>query len=204
MIAEPLSPELALVDPELAERARRALPEPLAEAEPPPSPRPAARARASVVRKLGTGVLLSSLFLNVVLLREKLDPAPAARPSIAVVAGAEAELPPASQTTTTANTATTKKPVPPKRLKVVRRMLSWPAAPSAVAYDLIVWRGKRRIADVWTSRPRLSVTSLRCARRVAPGRYLWFVYPVRSRAEPRRYGPLLRWGVLQVPTGRRC
>jgi hypothetical protein len=145
-------------------------------------------------------VLLSSLFLNVVLLREKLDPAPVARPTIAVVAGAEAELPPK---TTTAKTATTK-PVAPKRLEVVRRMLSWPAAPSAVAYDLIVWRGKRRIADVWTSRPRLSVASLRCARGVAPGRYLWFVYPVRSRAEPRRYGPLLRWGALQVPAGRRC
>jgi hypothetical protein len=205
VIAEPLSPELALVDPELAERARRALPEPPLEAEPPSPPAPPARPSRpprELVRRLGVGVLLGSLFLNVVMLREKLDPAPAARPAqptVAVVAGAEAEAPPKAKPA-----QATAKPAPRQRPKVARRTISWPAAERAVAYDVIVWRGHRRIADVWTEKPRLDVAVLRCGHQLAPGRYLWFVYPVRSRAAPRRYGRMVKWGALQVPAAGSC
>ena len=201
MIAEPLSPELALVDPELAERARLALPEPPAEVEPRASASSRPRRWDRVARKAAVTVLMPSLFLNVVLLREKLNPAPAARPAqpaIAVVAGAEAKIPPR------AKAAKAAKPVPSQRSKVARRTLRWPVANRAAAYDVIVWRGHRRIADVWTTKPALSVETLRCGRKLPAGRYLWFVYPVRSRAAPTRYGRLLKWGVLQVPAGPRC
>jgi hypothetical protein len=201
VIAEPLSPELALVDPELAERARRALPDPLVE-EAPPVASPGARMPATIFRKLGTGVLFASLFLNVVLLREKLDPgatAQPASPAIAVVAGTETQIPPASKPA-----KAPARPAPRQRPKLSRRTLSWRAPRRAVGYDVILWRGHRRIADVWATKPHLSVDALRCGRRLAPGRYLWFVYPVRSRATPRRYGRLLGWGVLEVPAKRRC
>jgi hypothetical protein len=206
VIAEPLSPELALVDPELAERARRALPEPPVEVEPPAQPTPPAppspRPPRGIVRRLGVPVLLASVFLNVVLLREKLDPAPTARPAqpaIAVVAGAEAEVPRKAKLAPAAA-----KPAPRQRPKVARRTISWPAAERAVAYDVIVWRGHRRIADVWTEKPHLDVAVLRCGHQLAPGRYLWFVYPVRSRAAPRRYGRMVKWGALQVPAAGSC
>ena len=228
VIAEPISPELALVDPELAARARRALAVPDVDValEPPP---PAAVSRARVrkpAHAYAAVLLLPSLFVNVLLLRERLDPAPAARPAIAVVAAAEAEQqrppgvqppakaarPPAKvarpaakaapQATPRARPKAAARPVR-SRPKVARRLLSWPTSRSAVSYDLVLWRGHQRVADVWTAKPRVSVEALRCGRRVAAGTYLWFVYPVRRRA-PAQFGPLLKWGRLKVLAGPAC
>jgi hypothetical protein len=88
---------------------------------------------------------------------------------------------------------------PAARTPVARRTLEWPAAPGATSYDVVVWRGHRRMVDLWPKRPRIDVETLACggARRLDRGRYLWFVYPVLG-GDPTRFGPLVKWGVVEI------
>jgi hypothetical protein len=219
---EPLSPELALVDPELAARARAALPElrlddiaprPVAALRPAAAEAPRARPHVRALRAAAAVVFVASLTLNADLLFERRSTA-------------EAEAPPASSVTSTlpkakapggvkaavevrkpkASPPTLKLPKTPRstRPAVSAATLRWPASSAARSYDVVLWRGHRRVLDVWTTRPHVDLRTLPCIQRrplAAGGRYLWFVYPQLQIKPKVRFGRLIRWGVLDVPRG---
>src|SRR5205823_5361875 len=85
------------------------------------------------------------------------------------------------------------------------RVLRWPASAKARRYDVVVWLGHRRIADVWSEKPEVTVAQLACqgSRPLASGRYLWFVYPLVD-VQRRRYGDLAKWGTFVVDGKLRC
>ena len=215
---EPISPELALVDPELARRARALLPAPaggelLREdpvAAPPPRPR-RLRIRSDLLTRVAAWLVVPSIALNVALLRTDSATAPssvAAPPRVVTVT--VAPIAPRADRTRPRREgveAAQHKRVLPTRPAVHRQsgVLRWPATAKAVKYDVVVWLGHRRIADVWTAKPRVAVAELACrgSSALAPGRYLWFVYPLVDE-HPRRYGPLAKWGAFVVSARMRC
>ncbi len=106
--------------------------------------------------------------------------------------------------------------VPPRELKHTTRSasvalgparpLTWKPAASASFYDVVLMRGKARVADFWPDRPTLSLSTLRSRPALRPGTYNWFVYPGygnrnRGANEPTFYGKLLARGVLTIPAG---
>jgi hypothetical protein len=83
-------------------------------------------------------------------------------------------------------------------------VLTWPRATSASRYDVVVWRGHRRVLDVWTRQPRVDLTTLSCADRqkLEPKlRYLWFVYPLEGSGG---FGALRAWGSIELPHAIGC
>jgi hypothetical protein len=222
-----VSPELALIDPELAERARRLLPESdtlsRLELRAPPillTPRRRPAIDASRIRRLAFLVVLgASVVLNVNLLSERHDAAaPVLDPTAAAPAVAPQTTTPAAPKAAHVDAAThtvrrLDKPRArsraqrprgaarsPKRSAAVATTLRWAKAPSAIEYDLVIWRGHERVLDVWTREPRLPLSSLSCAdaRKLEAGaRYLWFAYPLLRRTGSNRFGPLLKWGVFR-------
>jgi hypothetical protein len=217
---EPISPELCLVDPVLARRARELLPslETVPEA-PIAVPVPARRGR---VTRLGGWVLAASLLLNVALLWPKstsetgpvLAPAPTPAPKTTRKSAPKAAHSPAKRPTpkrtsgvlaAKAEARRTARPATP-RVVQGRRVLSWRATARAGLYDLVLWRGHRRVADLWPTNSKVSVATVACGagKRLAKGRYLWFVYPVVDRAS-RRYGALAGWGAVDIdPKAEHC
>jgi hypothetical protein len=219
---EPISPELVLVDPELAWRARALLPDPvrvdLAPAPAAPLPPPAGRRpRRDRLIRAAAWLAVPSIALNVAVLRTDsvADPVPVSGPPPRVVTVTVAPIAPGSQRQT--ETALPREGVASARHSRVlparptvtgpRGVIRWPARRSAVKYDVVVWRSHRRIADVWTAKPRIAVASLACRRSgkhaLATGRYLWFVYPL-VKSKPRRYGRLAKWGTFAVGARARC
>jgi hypothetical protein len=222
---ELVSPELALVDPDLAARARRALPEPdtfawlEATRRVPATPAPPAR-RLDLARAGRSAVLVllaASLLVNADLLFERRDAAPASLSRAAApaarkqpprygVRGAERKLvaparraaPPQRHRASAGSPAS----APAKSLR-----LKWPKASSAVQYDVVIWRGHERVLDLWTRVPQLDVATLPCsqARKLTPrARHLWFVYPQVSRGKTARFGALLKWGVFYAKRRPSC
>ena len=225
----PLSPELALVDPELAERARQALriaaevPErtpqalriaeavPRKPAEEAPStavpvPRPARR-HASLMRA-AAALAVPSIILNVALLRDRapLIIPPRTAHSVAGVAAASTSI---VDTTLRPSTAPPKRrpaasdAAEPARTVAAPRVLRWKKLARARMYDVVIWRDGRRVRDVWTREASVSVRSVACATsgaRFAPGSYLWFVYPVQGAAGSKRFAKLAHWGSFRVDT----
>src|ERR671933_180569 len=199
---EPISPELCLVDPVLARRARELLPS--LDTGPDDgfaveAPLPAHSARRGRVTRLGGWVLAASLLLNVALLWPK---STAETPVLA----------PAPKTTKAARSpakhSTAKRPTRPvkPRVKRGRRVLSWRATPRADLYDLVLWRDHRRVADLWPTKSKISVATVACGagKRLAKGRYLWFAYPVLDRVS-HRYGALAGWGAVEIdPKTEHC
>jgi len=78
-------------------------------------------------------------------------------------------------------------------------VLSWPATAGATFYDLVLWRGHRRVADLWPTKSSIAVATVGCSsgRRLSKGRYLWFVYPVVDGGSG-RYGALAGWGAVEI------
>jgi hypothetical protein len=218
---EPISPELCLVDPVLARRARELLPSletvpdgGFAAEAPVTVPVPARRGRLT---RVGGWVLAASLLLNVALLWPKstadapvLAPAPTPAPkSASKAAQSPAKRPTPKRTSgVLAAKAEARRSARPAKPRVVqgRRVLSWRATARAGLYDLVLWRGHRRVADLWPTKSKVSVATVACGagKRLAKGRYLWFVYPVVDRAS-RRYGALAGWGSVDIdPKAEHC
>jgi hypothetical protein len=219
MDADVVSPELALVDPELAERARRSLPEPdtLARLErrvqPPTAPaRWRTAIRSSRIPRNAVLVLLgASLLLNFDLLMEggtgeQAPDRPAKQAAVEKparrygVSAAQRRL--VKPQTRRRGKARVRKAAKPRAA-----MLRWPQARSAIEYDLVIWRGHERVLDVWRQEPQLDLASLPCAdaRKLHAGvRYLWFAYPLLRRSGPQRFGPLLKWGVFRAGRPGAC
>jgi hypothetical protein len=228
---EPISPELCLVDPVLARRARELLPS-LEGGALDAGPRPAAALPARAARgrltRLGGWALAASLLLNVALLWPKSTaerpvlapaPTPAPAPKSSKTARSSAKHPaakhPVAKRPTPKRTGgvlaakaeakRTTRPVKP-RVKRGRRVLSWRATPRADLYDLVLWRGHRRVADLWPTKAKVSVATVACGagKRLAKGRYLWFAYPVLDRVS-HRYGALAGWGAVEIdPKAEHC
>ena len=217
---EPLSPELVLVDPELAARARAALPElrmdevtprPVAAPRTVAAPRPRRRARA--LRTATAIVFLASLTLNADLLVERRSAARAESPPASSITPAvpKAKAPGGVKAAVEVRKPKTSPPTLrlPKRPRsktpaVSHAVLRWAASSIARSYDVVLWRDHRRVLDVWTTRPHVDLRTLPCIQRrplAAGGRYLWFVYPQLRIRPQARFGRLIRWGVLDVPRG---
>jgi len=226
MYDDPVSPELALVDPELAARARRSLPEPdtfawLEATRRIPAPPAASPRRLDLTRAGRSAVLVllaASLVLNAELLVEHRDaaPAPAQPAKVAAAAqktpprygvrGAERKLvaPPNRAAPRPRHRSSAGSPVA-AAAKSLR--LKWPEAPSALQYDVVIWRGHERVLDLWRRVPRLDVATLPCAqaRKLTPNAlHLWFVYPQISHGKTARFGTLLKWGVFYAKRRPAC
>jgi hypothetical protein len=221
----PLSPELALVDPELAERAREVLriaaaaPERagqalrIAAAEPripaveapataEPLPRPARR-HASLIRA-AAALAVPSIILNVALLRDR---APVVIPPLRAHSGVAAASTSIVATTVRPKAASKHPPTAsggaakPARTVEAPKVLRWKKLAGARMYDVVIWRDGRRVRDVWTRTSSVSVRSIACATsggRFATGSYLWFVYPVQTAAGSKRVAKLAHWGNFRV------
>jgi hypothetical protein len=219
-VMEPISPELCLVDPVLARRARELLP-PLEDVAPtaalaPEAPAPVRSARRGRLTRLGGWVLAASLLLNVSLLWPKstaetpvLAPAPAPKAARSAAKPTIAKRPTPKPTSgVLAAKAEAKRTTRPTKPRVVRkrRVLSWRASTRAALYDLVLWRGHRRVADLWPTKSRISVATVACGagKRLPKGRYLWFAYPVVDSVS-HRYGPLAGWGAVDIdPKTEHC
>jgi hypothetical protein len=217
---ESISPELALVDPELAERARALLPEVgscldlVGEQPELTTPSRRARTRVRISREafgqIAAWLVIPSIALNIALLRTD----SAAEPVPATTAGA-ISFPASAAVRRAAPRPSAPKPkragvesarhVRTARPRVATQLLRWPANRESVGYDVVVWRGHRRIADVWTTKPKVAIETVACrgGKALRAGRYLWFVYPLVD-SHPRRYGPLAKWGEFAVRAGLRC
>jgi hypothetical protein len=172
-----ISPELALVDPELAAVARLHLPEPGSfgrrpegPAEVGPPPRVESRRRVSQPFVLFVLVLIvaSALFIG-----RAMSSVP--RPWLSE----------------TANPG------------VAVQTITWRPVSDATYYDLVVWRDGRRVFDMW---PTAAAADVPLNARssggsgLEAGHYLWFAYPGFGARAANQYGPLVGSGALVVRT----
>lgn len=186
-----LSPELALVDPQLAAAARRLLREPDDCLIRPPREDPiAARLPAPPTRRRPSAlVVLATLVVAVIVGSPAVDliPRSSAGPSFAE------------------SSPTVVEPVREQRSGDSRGIarateLRWPRVAGADFYDLVLWRDGERVLDVWPRTNRLVVPAggALATRTLAPGRYLWFVYAGFDGKTAPRFGGLLAHGALDV------
>ena len=165
-----ISPELALVDEQLKARGRQLLhdfPHRIASPTTPPEPERVRRTvpLAPVLCTLLAAVLLGTLSAG----------------------GSEASeaVPPTAQVVTAA--PTTQPALQPRQLR-------WQSVPGAAFYNVILWRGGKRVLDLW---PRTASVPLPL-RRLTSGVYQWFVYPVRERRGKQQFGRLAASGTVRV------
>ena len=81
-----------------------------------------------------------------------------------------------------------------------RPELTWRPVEGAKGYDVILWRGRERVLDLWPKDAHVTLPA-RWRHRSAvltphSGRILWFVYPVLSRSPKMTFGPLVASGRL--------
>jgi hypothetical protein len=233
-----ISPELVLVDPDLASVARLLLPEPSWSSGPrisgfeldPVTPAGAAgprdRRAAERLKDLGTTLLLTvaaaSLTLNGFLIAVAMKTGTSAAAAQTVqersfVPDARLSVAHFSVAATTATTVTTAAlPATTTTRKTTRRVsarptavvhravktLRWHAVTDATYYDVVLWRGGKRLLDLWPVTPTVDLPTAQVNHgsqtRLSPGRYLWFVYPGLGAKSSRRYGSLAASGVLVV------
>jgi len=201
--ASAITPELVLIDPDLRARLIRQLggseaPMEASSRQPPfnlgvsatgrPGA-PAARGRSRRARKaLVRTVIISSFVVNGIVLGNEWNgharaPALAAAPAAADV--------PVETTTTTATEG-----VP------VSLEISWHSVAGASYYNLVVWRGHRRILDLLPTSTRVLLPGTweyRGARgAISPGRYVWFVHPGFGAKGSADYRAPVQHGVIVV------
>jgi len=233
-----ISPELVLVDPDLASVARLLLPEPSWSSGPrvsgfeqaPVAPPDVAASRdrraAERLKDLGTTLLLTvaaaSLTLNgfLIAVAMKTGTSTAAAQTVQerrFVPDARRSVAQFSVAATTATTVTTAAlPATTKTRKATRRVsahptaaapravqpLRWNAVTDATYYDVVLWRGGKRLLDLWPVAPTVDLSTAQVNHgsqtRLSPGRYLWFVYPGVGAKSSRRSGALAASGVLVV------
>jgi len=182
-----MSPELALVDPQLARAARALLPDV-------PSTRPAhtapsasetclaragwmpdelERTRRGASRRVLIGVAAATMLaLLLIDVRVEVGERPAvAGPSV----------PPVSPPSQTPPRATREVPTP-RRTRPTARSFAWAPTPNASGYRVEFFRGPTRVYAKDTASPELTVpanwTYEGVAQSLRPGLYRWYVWPV--------------------------
>ena len=171
-----LSPELALVDEQLASVARERMETPSLLALPRVSVaqagrQPAAAPRGLTRRRRGSRAVVAGCALVV----------------LCALPGGVAENPMSPRQTPGSTVA--KEP----GLPVIR----WREAAGADVYNVILYEGDRRL-DFWPSANRMELVTSDGRHRVRPGSYAWFVYAGFREGATTRYGPLLAHGKLDV------
>ena len=80
--------------------------------------------------------------------------------------------------------------------------ISWHPVAGASYYNLVLWRGHRRILDLWPTSTRVLLPGAwdyhGVRGSVSPGRYLWFAYPGFGAKTSAHYGTPAQHGVLIV------
>ena len=72
--------------------------------------------------------------------------------------------------------------------------LRWRAVLGARAYNVILWREGKRVLDLWPTKANVAIP----ARRLRPGTYDWFVYPIMGGGGEQRFGALAGHGTIRV------
>ena len=210
---ERLSPELILVDPELARRARRELREPrdcLARSSrltstlgaglvgPTLATDPSGGARRSVVPSvaptLRRGDEARSLPSFRVVVGALLVALLVGSPAVELLrAGGENPLlftaleePPARPPTADESDA------PDGALSI---RLEWPKVAGADFYDVVLWRDGRRVTDLW---PRTNGVEIAKEPSLRPGTYQWFAFPAFTEGGGIRYGRSVARGEFRL------
>lgn len=189
----PISPELALVDPELAARAREALPARPVTFLPPPRPAPgihlvaaeppdsAPRERRfsqSVLVLLAAGVLLASVGSATALLLDRRGEGTAP-----LVEGREPTAPTTVRSEPVRQTPppTVPVPAPPLPDPVTAPVFTWAPVAGAQSYRFVLFRGGIRIYEVVTRTSRHALprrwTFGGKPHRLSTGTYRWVVIP---------------------------
>src|SRR5262249_3074970 len=163
-----ISPELALVDPELAAVARLHLPEPGSFGRRPESPAnvDSPQPRAEGRRRMSQPFVLLVLVAIV---------------ASALFIGRAMSSVPRPWLSSTANPS------------VAVQTITWRPVAGATYYDLVVWRNGRRVLDVWPTAAAADVPqSARSGggSSLEAGHYLWFAYPGFDVRAAKQYGPL--------------
>jgi hypothetical protein len=216
---EVVSPELVLIDPELAQR-RRAIE--LTGAWTPAIHAASIRSRSVPVVEAG--------FEPIAPRRLRRRPTFVAAAALVLVSAtavlvlrgesATKRTPVATAVTPPTSTALTEQLAPPapkraatpapKKAAVARPLtprsiqLSWQPVKFATFYHVVLVRSGRQL-DIWTRRSTLSVRSLRSGRGLRAGRYRWSIRPgygnfrLRKVAGRTFYGPVVSRGVFVVP-----
>jgi hypothetical protein len=215
-----VSPELVLVDPELAQRVR---PTALTGTWTPavhaasvrfrsPAPSRPLTANAETLerakKRSARPILIAAVAACLVVLgalvvtrRATTDsndtagsaPGPPALPTPTIESPT---LPPATPATPKVKTSTTPSPT--------RSRVAWRPARFATFYNVVFMRDGDRKLQLWTAHTELSIRLLRSGKGLRAGRYRWFVRPgygnPRLRKVPGRtfYGPVTSRGVLVV------
>lgn len=195
-IASPISPELALVDLELAVLARARLPEPpdcltVRPAEPSldrVAETPAHRHRR---RALGGALMAGAwvAFAGIVASPLLAFLPPRRAPTVDYGVLAPRSAPAVGEAV--------------ERPARTGETLRWPAAPGASSYNLILVRGSQRV-DYWTTMPHVSITRpVPIGAPLAPAvSYSWFVYPAfRVSSSDLRYGAVIAHGSVSAHPG---
>jgi hypothetical protein len=78
--------------------------------------------------------------------------------------------------------------------------LRWPRAKGADFYNVVLWRSGRRVRDLWprTNRLQLAGGATSNGRKLAPGRYQWFVFAAFQEGGKTRFGHSLANGVFRI------
>ena len=209
---ERLSPELILIDPEIARRARRELPE----------PRDCLATSPSLTSTSGLDLVGLTLATdpsggarrNVVSAAPRLPRVdePRSLPSFRVVVGAllvallvgspavellrsGGESPPlftAREEPPTRPPSADKSEAPDDALSI---RLEWPKVTGADFYDLVLWRDGRRVTDLW---PRTNGVEIAKEPPLRPGTYQWFAFPAFTEGGSTRYGRSVARGEFRL------
>jgi hypothetical protein len=78
--------------------------------------------------------------------------------------------------------------------------IGWPAVENAVVYDVVLWRGRRRMLDLW---PRTNSIDVREAvaksgKQLPPGTYQWFVFAGFGPRDDLRFGKTVANGSFTI------
>jgi hypothetical protein len=80
--------------------------------------------------------------------------------------------------------------------------ISWRTVAGASYYNVVVWRGHRRVLDLWPTSTRVVLPETWDYHGVrgslSPGRYLWFAYPGFGAKASARYGTPVQQGIVIV------
>ena len=83
--------------------------------------------------------------------------------------------------------------------------LKWRGVKGATFYNVILWRDRARLLDLWPTAPRARIPGswsyLGKNRRLEPGRYLWFVFAGYGQGANRRLGSHVASGDVVVRPG---